>query len=238
LAQPSTTAPKRRATRKPLLYAELRRWYQPGLRGLAADEIRYLELLGYGRWLQRGRLTAEMVVVLIDDALLYLEEIAEDQISHPAAERRRMILVLLAMTATSHREDEDALRLLDALVRLDEHVTRTGGTRYISGDGGTWKAAREPRPIAQVWRAIQRRYPNLITWVRNQVVNEHSSERTLALGNGRTIILGEQPRHDQLRRQLRAELGPRYLAANATLEYRCARVRKWKEQAMARETLR
>jgi hypothetical protein len=73
--------------------------------------------------------------------------------------------------------------------------------------------------------------------VRNQVVNQHSSESMLELGDGRSVIMGEQPRHEQVLKRLRVELGERYLAADATLEYRCARVRKWKEQALARANL-
>src|SRR5438046_5371199 len=120
MTRPSTTGSSRRATRKLLLYAELGRWFQPGLRGLAEDEIRFLEGRGYGRWLERGRLTAEMAVALLDDALLSLEAIAEDRVEHPTVVRGRMIVILQGMTASSHRGDEEALGLLDALVRLDE----------------------------------------------------------------------------------------------------------------------
>ena len=234
MRKPAATPPKRRVTRKPLLYAELRRWYLPSLNGLEQDEIQVLELRGYRRWLSRGRLTAEMVVVLIDDALLYLEAIAEDVVRHPAVERRQMILVLQAMTATSRHDDERALRLLDVLVGLDAHVVKNWGPRYILDDRGVWQPASEPRKIATAWRGIQdaREYRPLITRLRNQIAYELSSERELVLGNGRTIILGERPHHQALLDQLRRELGKRYLVPTATVAYRCARVRKWKQLAL------
>jgi hypothetical protein len=234
MAQPLSRSSKRRATRKPLLYPELRRWFQPSLTGLARDEIAFLELLGYERWLERGRVTAEMAVALIDDALLYVEAIAEDRLRHPADERKHMIIVLQAMTATSYRDDESALRLLDALVQLDIHVTRNGGPRFTLDRDGVWKPVSEQEEVATFWREIQaaREYRPLITRLRNQMAAELSSERKLELGNGHSIILGERPRHQQVLDQLRRELGERYLAPRASLAYRCARVRKWKQLAL------
>jgi len=202
--------------------------------GFEPDEIEYLALLGYGRWLERGRLTAEMVVALIDDALVYLAAIAEDRARHPAVERRHMIIVLSAMTATSHRDDENALRLLDALVRLDVHVTKSRGPRYKVDKSGRLMPAAEPRRIAAAWSAIQeaREFEPLITRLRNQIANELSSKRELELGGGRSVTLGERPRHLQILDQLQRELGRRYLAPNASLAYRCERVRKWKQLAL------
>jgi hypothetical protein len=188
--------PPRRATRKPLLFAELNRWYQPSLSGLEQDEIRYLERRGYSRWLRRGRLTAEMVVALIEDALLELEAVAEDRVRDPAVERQEMI-VILEMTVRSHDDDADARRLLDDLLRLDTLVTENGGPRYVFSDAGKWRPAPEPRKIADDWDKIQKKYPALINRLRNAVFKGNYSEESLALGNGRTVILGERPPHEE-----------------------------------------
>jgi hypothetical protein len=237
MSQPSDSQSKRRAKRKRLLHAELCRWYQPGLRGLALDEARRLDELGYGRWLRLGRLTAEMVVALIDDALLELEAVAEDRVRDPAAERQEMASIL-EMTVRSRGEHADALRLLADLLRLNKLVDEHGGPHYILSDAGAWRPAPEAREIADAWCKIQEEYPVLINRLRNQVFRRNFSEESLELGNGHEVILGERPPHEHLLRQLKVELGDRYLAEDATLEYRCARVRKWKEQALTRQAPR
>jgi hypothetical protein len=174
-----------------------------------------------------------MVVALIDDALLELEAVAEDRLRDPAVERQEMI-VILAMTVRSHDDDVDAHRLLDDLLRLDTLVTENGGPHYTFNDAGAWRPAPEPQRIADEWDNIQKKYPALINRLRNAVFRGNFSEESLALGNDRTVILGERPPYEERLGQLRVELGERYLAADATLDYRCARVRKWKEQALAR----
>jgi hypothetical protein len=177
-----------------------------------------------------------MVVALIDDALLYLEAVAEDRVRDPAVERQEMASIL-EITVRSPGEDVDALRLLDDLLRLNKLVDEHGGPRYILSDAGESRPAPEAREIAEAWSKIQEEYPVLINRLRNAVFRGNFSEESLELGNGHAVILGERPPHEHLLRQLKVELGERYLAEDATLEYRCARVRKWKEQAFAGRAL-
>src|SRR5436190_9659552 len=124
------TPRKRRRARKPLLYAEMRRWSEPALAGLSTDEGAHLRQLGYGRWLEKNKLTAPMIVALIDRNLLFLEAFAEERPRHPADERARMIDLLNMMVATRHHDDEDAKQYLETLRRLDRIVADRGGPQY------------------------------------------------------------------------------------------------------------
>jgi hypothetical protein len=147
-----------------------------------------------------------------------------------------MLLILQATIMTSRRDDQDAQGLHDALLRLDQELTARGGPHYTLSEQGKWAPAAEPRAIADAWQAIQHRFPDLTSRLRNQIVKQRTSQRTLALAQHQTINLGEQPRHQQLLDQLKHELGARYFAPDATPAYRHARVRKWKEQAQTRKT--
>jgi hypothetical protein len=215
----------------------MRRWLKPALTGLSTDEVDHLTDLGYGRWLEKKKLTAPMIVALIEHSLLFLEAFAEERARHPADERARMIDLLNMMVATSHSDDEDAKQYLKALRRLDRIVAERGGPHYTLDSEGLLAPMPEPKDVAQTWKAVQQRFPALTTQLRNQITKQNTTERSIQLADDNTIVLGTKPRYEPVLQQFRVELGETYLKPTTTLHARAAQVRKWKE-LLWRRTLR
>jgi hypothetical protein len=228
-----------RATRKSVLYGYLRRWYEPGL-GLDPFEWLELERQGFGRWLVRDRLTADMVVALILYTLDVLDGDAEDRLIHPAQEREQM-MELLRMRVHSPTGDQPAelrdeeRRCLAALEKLDKIVVDHGGPIFrIRDEDGTVEPAPEPERIANAWRATRSRFRSTIDSLGGQVATARDTTEKLRLGPRRrdpVIHLGDRAAARAKALRLRADVGPRFLDPEAMPSYRAACVRKWKQLA-------
>jgi hypothetical protein len=226
--------PTRRATRKPLLYDLLERWYQPDLLGLDWEERMQLESEGHERWLKRGRLTAEMTVALLDHTLISWEAMGEERPRHPADERSRIVWRLRGQMAAQANVDREHRECLLALERLERHVANHGGPHFTIGVTGKLQSLPESAFVEREWRAIQQRFPALITTVRNELVRAATSENRVPLTDRIRIAVGENQRHADAAAALRAELGRRFLSPTATIPYRASRVRKWRQLAARR----
>ena len=103
----------RRARRKETIDELIQGWTH----GLDYIERRYLDDMGYGRWIARGRVTAEMLVELLLLTLEEYEDVAADPVADRATERWRMIEILQRRRAQGLTEEDAAL--LHDLEQLD-----------------------------------------------------------------------------------------------------------------------
>jgi transposase len=221
---------ERRASRKPELYLWLWRWYEPAW-GPDPDERAFLRRLGYGRWVDRDRLTAEMTAALLIRKLGELESDATDIASNRADELSRMTQALMRRRVRGLTDNER--RCLDDLQRL-ERKTRSH-LEHVADDG-TRIYAPDPPQIEKAWQRIKRRYPEIIASLVHQTTEEIYSTKSIRLGRRQSpIFLGERARLLDEAARLRAELGERFLSPTATSSYRAASVRKWWQLAQRRE---
>jgi hypothetical protein len=221
-----------RAARRPLVFEYLRRWYSTGI---DLFERAQLTVLGYERWLKRSRLTADMTAALLLHALDELEYFATDRASAETDRRTALIENLQARRPMLSMEEQ---RLLAALRKLE----KAGHDRHLplfiyDRDADSVRIAPEPPEIANAWDAVQRQWPHLIQDLWVAIIAQRTSTKTVKLGDN-VIHLGEQAGYGVTAKQLRKELGAKFLSAEAKSQYRAERVRKWKQLALAGEPRR
>jgi hypothetical protein len=224
---------KRRARRKETIDALLEAWESAGLDPFEAD---YLTHLGYGRWVARGRTTAEMLVELLLLTMDAYDDDAADPVADRATERWRMIEILQWRRVQGHSEAEQSL--LDELTSLDRRAAdRRAPAMKARSDDRLRTYEREDDQTLSEWDEIRERYPGLVRDLLRQVTESVYSKETIRLdgARARVVELGEQARLRSAADELRKELGERFLAPSATMEYRAARVRKWIELRRKRE---
>jgi hypothetical protein len=125
-------------------------------------------------------------------------------------------------------------RLLAALRKLEQASHDLHLPHFLNDPNGSVRIAREPPEIANTWAAVEKRWPDLIQDLWTAIVAQRTSTATIKLG-GTVIHLGEQAGYSVPAKQLREELGAKFLSPNATREYRAERVRKWKQLALLRK---
>lgn len=229
---PPTPRP-RRATRKPELYLLLGRWYDPTW-GPDPEERAFLRRLGYGRWVDRDKLTAEMTAALLMRKLGELEADATDIASNRADELSRMTQALMRRRVRGLTDDERCC--LEELQRLER---KTGSHLEHVAEDGTRIYAPDPPRIEKERQRIKRRYPKIIASLVHQTTEEIYSTESIRLGRRQPrIFLGERARLLDEAARLRAELGKKFLSPTATSSYRAASVRKWKQLAERRQQQR
>jgi hypothetical protein len=185
----------------------LRRWDEDGL---SWPEAWYLQQRGYERWVRSDRVTAEMAVELLLRELELLEQrAATPAISSPEDERHWLQQILLGKRLTGLDPEEEAL--LEELSSLD--------TLSPTQQQRRWQSVRHDH-----LPALSRLFKPL---------DDHTTRRGVTrFGRGRNSIVvansEEADRHHRAER-LRRELGPRILDPQATMSYRAARVRKWRQ---------
>ncbi len=91
------TSAQRRASRKPHVYALLRRWDTDGLDGI--ERLVLQDPGNYDRWLARDRITAEMAAHLLLFELESRKDAASDPVGNPATERARLVEILFHQRA-------------------------------------------------------------------------------------------------------------------------------------------
>ena len=228
-----------RASRKPVLYGYLTRWYDPDW-GLDPWEWTYLVDAGYERWLRRNRLTADMVVKLLSYTLDSLDAEAANISLGLTSKVERMWQVLQRRVAFARNGGQapptsEELACLKALSQFEEALTDHGGDHFLAIDGHGRSIYANPTPqIMSAFAAIQRRFPTLMANLARQVGAEIGSPETLKLGRyAPPFRLGEAEHARAQAARLRQELGSKFLSPEASAGYRAARVRKWRQLACA-----
>ena len=221
----------RRARRKETIDELIQGWTH----GLDYIERRYLDDMGYGRWIARGRVTAEMLVELLLLTLEEYEDVAADPVADRATERWRMIEILQRRRAQGLTEEDAAL--LHDLEQLDRRTARDAPVLHARSAAGVRVYEPDDEETAREWAEIRRRHaPALKSVLREITESVYSTEKmTLGEGNGAMVLeLGEQARLRTQAEQLRRQLGARFIHPASSMEYRAARVRKWRQLASQR----
>jgi hypothetical protein len=221
----------RRARRKDAIDELIEGWRH----GLDYMERRYLDDMGYGRWIARGRVTAEMLVELLLLTLDEYEDAAADPVADRATERWRMIEILRRRRAQGLTEEEAAL--LRNLEQLDRRTARNGPLLHARTTARVRVYEPDDQETAREWAEIRRRHAPVLESVLREVTESVYSTEKMTLGEGygaAVIELGEQARLRTQAAQLRRQLGSRFIYPTSSMEYRAARVRKWIQLAAER----
>jgi hypothetical protein len=188
---------------------------------------------GQGRWLDRGRLTDGMLVLLLLDKVETLRYLAAERPRDAADDRARMIAILMRWVATTRpgSERDEVAELVEALRRHDaKEAERLRRPARVEKEQRRQAERADRRQLA-----LQLKFGRLIARAQNLVTNERTSSRTLVVdrATGRRIILGERAALQDEAARLEAELGARFLSPEASPSYRAARARKWKQHVLS-----
>jgi hypothetical protein len=223
----------RRARRKETIDDLIEGWTTLGLDYF---EERYLEEKGYGRWIARRRLTAEMLVELLLLTLEEYEDAAADPVADRATERWRMIEVLRRRRVQGLTDD--AAGLLHDLEQLDHRAARRPSPLLQARTTARLRVYEpDDDETARGWAEIRRRHAPVLQGVLREITESvYSTEKmTLGAGKGAAVFeVGEQARLRVEAERLSRELGARFLNPASSMEYRAARVRKWLQLASQR----
>jgi hypothetical protein len=225
---------RRRATRKPLVYALLRRWNEPALAGIDYFEYEHLKSLGYGRWLRRGRLTAEMIADLLFHELDCRRYFAANIALGGSEERDRIAVIIRGRGDAITDEERACLETIESLQRRSAKRRPQAITAYTDEDEAVY--VPEHPDTWREWNTIRTTYRSVIDEALTLLFDSIESNELRRLGEGPRsprFHLGERARELSYANQLGRELGPGFLDPNASSSHRAACVRKWKQLALA-----
>jgi hypothetical protein len=190
----------------------------------------YLRARGLGRWIERGRVTAEMIVELLLLTLEEYEDAAADPVGDRASERYRMIEILHRRQRTRGLTGAEA-SLLHDMTELERRASqRPPPALEAYTDERLRVYEAEDEETRSEWQVIRERHAPTLADVSRELTESLYSTKRLHLGKGFPVIeLGEQARLRAHAQKLRRELGERFLDPASTMEYRAARVRKWNQ---------
>jgi hypothetical protein len=176
LPQPPLPA-KRRAARKPIIFGLIRSWVSDGPDTWEQD---MLSAEGQRRWLDRGRVTDGMLVLLLLDKLATLRYPAAERPPDATYDRARTIEILMRWQATQPPEGVDrgdVKQLLTALRRHDWREAERSRRRFRDEK----QRKREHARAAAREDALRRRYGEILSRARNAVTAERTTTNRLIL---------------------------------------------------------
>jgi hypothetical protein len=176
-----------------------------------------------------------MLVHLLLNRLELLDYLAAERPPDPSDDRARVIQVLMRWRATMPPEGIDPDEVTACLDALGEYDRREVGRFWERARSSGATDDYDPR-LTPEHVSLRRRFGRTLTRAANAVTVERTSERELALGDGRdtpVLILGEKPSLRRDADRLERELGGKFLGSDASPAYRAARARKWKQLALA-----
>jgi hypothetical protein len=226
----SPSANNRRAARRPQIYALLRRWHEFRL----LRQERFLLLPHHERWLEKGRVTAEMAAELLVARVAELARDAGDPLGDPSSERERMIQILKRRVSLPPPLSAQERDLLDALEDLQVFARHYPPPMLIYRGRDGLSLYEESEPVRERFRALRIDHRRALDGVISSLAESVESETTVRLhrrGAGAVVSLGERKRAEQRLQEFRLELGERFLDSSTPVASRAASVRKWRQLA-------
>jgi hypothetical protein len=231
----------RRAPRRREIFRLIRQWLEEG-----PDpwERELLQEHGQSRWLARGRLTDQMIVLLLLHRQALLRHLAADRPPDPRDDRARMIEALmrlrgLMLLANRDLPDGSTIGEVEHCLRVLERLDSIAAGRFRAHlQAGGFGEGADDRTRAGMF-LIHRNFPAVMKIASGAAVASRISPSFVALGDAPEALrfqVGEQSRLAADAQRLERELGARFLDPRATPSYRAARARKWKQAALAQQT--